>query len=260
MRLVFSDRRDCQDFQSSVREIPTDYRKRSRNLPDDELNITDSITEVEVSKSLISSFKRVFYNDYQRQSDDPNQSILCDTVSDFTDYSYVSAVFVTTEIRLRLIDAETSTFMFKKKPEKCHLKSQTKFTELKNNQNNIVYLSRQLHEYFDGINIVNGVPTFTLDYVSHNPNVVAFVCENGVTLKAYETTVSIKFLTEQDKTVLSPYFRDHRDVSTSCIEFSLYFENPEAFKEYATFKADDTRSKWASLLGPEGMLDDEELY
>ncbi len=33
VKLVFKMERDCDDFQSAVREIPLDYRKRSRNLP-----------------------------------------------------------------------------------------------------------------------------------------------------------------------------------------------------------------------------------
>jgi len=256
VKLVFEDKRDCQDFQSTVREIPLHYRKRSRNLPEDDLMITDSVTEVKVQKSLISSLKRVFYNDYEPISDDPNRSALCDTASDFTDRSYVSDVFVTDEVRLRLVDAETSAFMFLKKPEKCHLKSQSEFKETKNDPNNIVYLSRTLHEYFDGISQVDGVPAFTISYVSHDPQVISRVCDGCTSLCVYETTVSVLFRTELIKTVLSPYFKDHKDVTTKCIEFCLYFEEPEAFKEYAAFKASETRAKWASLAGPEGMFDD----
>jgi hypothetical protein len=246
----------CDDFQSAVREIPLHYRKRGRDLPEDDLAIHDSVTEVSVSKFLISSLKRVFYNDYQPIADDPNRSAPCDAASDFTDSSYVSAVFMSDEVRLRLIDSETSTFMFRKKPEKCHLKSQTKYPDLKNDPNNIVYLSRQLHEYFDGISQQTGVPAFTLNYVRHDPQVVTRVCDGNNTLHVYETTVSVVFRTEQDKAILSPYFKDHRDVTVMRIEFCLYFEDPEAFEEYATFKAEETGRKWASLAGPDGVFDD----
>jgi hypothetical protein len=272
--LVFEDELVCEHFQSAVREIPLHYRKRGRDLPEDDLAIRDSVTEVSVSEFLISNLKRVFYNDYQPITDDhdpnrsddhdpnrsddhdPNRSTPSDAASDFTDSSYVSAVFMSDEVRLRLVDLETSMFMFRKKPEKCHLKSPTKYPDLKNDPNNIVYLSRQLHEYFDGISQQTGVPAFTLNYVRHDPQVVTRVCDDNNTLHVYETTVSVVFRTELDKTCLSPYFKDHRDVTVMHIEFCLYFEDPVAFEEYATFKALDTGRKWASLAGTDGVFDD----
>jgi hypothetical protein len=145
--------------------------------------------------------------------------------------------------------------MFNKKPEKCHLKSQSNFTDLKNDPNNIVYLSCTLHEHFDGISQIDGVPTFTLNYVKHDHQVMTHVCD-GTILHVYETTVAVCFQTELKKSTLSPFFKDHRDVTSKRIEFCLYFEDPEAFREYATFKADETRLKWASLAGPEGTLED----
>ena len=144
--------------------------------------------------------------------------------------------------------------MFDKKAVKCHLKSQSKFTDLKNDPNNIVYMSHTLHEYFDGISQLNGGPAFTLEYVNHEHQVVTRVF-GGTILHVYETTVAICFIRELDKSLLSHCFKDHTDVSTKCIEFCLYFEDPELFKEYATFKADETRLKWASLAEPEGTFD-----
>ena len=255
IELVFMEMRDCELFQSAVREIPSHYRKRNRDPSDIALTITDSVTKVNVSESLISSICRVFYSDYQSTHDDINRSALCDTASDFTDLSHESAVFLTDEVRLRLVDAETSVLMFDKKPEKCHLKSQSKFADLKNDPNNVVYLSCTLHEYFDGISQNSGVPAFTLEYVNHDHQVVTHVF-GGTVLHVYETTVAICFRNELCKSFLSRFFKDHRDVTTKRIEFCLYFEDPEAFKEYATFKADETRLKWTSLAGPEGISDD----
>jgi hypothetical protein len=258
VKLVFKDERDCEEFQSAVREIPLDYRKRSRNLPEGDLTITDSVAKVYISESASLGLQRIFYNDYQSQTGDPNGSAMCDTASDFTDGSYVSAVFLNDAVRLRLIDSETSTFMFRKKPEKCHLKSQSKFPVLKNDPNNILYLSRTLHEYFDGINQDNGVPAFILTYVKHEPEIITRICDGNI-LHVYETMVSVTFRTELDKTVLSPYFRDHTIKSQIRIEFCLYFENPEDFKEYAAYKAAETRAKWASLAGPEGHAYDDDV-
>ncbi len=132
------------------------------------------------------------------------------------------------------------------------MKSQSKFPALVNDPNNILYLSCSLHEYFDGINQVNGVPMFILTYVKHEPEIITRTCEGNI-LHVYETMVSVTFTTELDRTMLSPYLnRDHTVKSKKRIDFCLYFENPEDFKEYAAYKADETRAKWASLAGPEG--------
>ena len=51
LKLDFQDNRDCEDFQSVVREIPLHYRKLGRDFSDITLTITDSVTEADVLKS-----------------------------------------------------------------------------------------------------------------------------------------------------------------------------------------------------------------
>ncbi len=80
IKLFFED--DVDDFQSALREIPSD------------IAISDSVAEVYISESDTVGLRRIFYFDYQSQTDDPNRSAMCDTASDFTDSSCVSAVFV----------------------------------------------------------------------------------------------------------------------------------------------------------------------
>jgi hypothetical protein len=144
VRLVFKSEVQCDDFQSASRKIRLDYRKRSRNLSEDDLTISDSVRKEFVSESETISLKRIFYGDYQSQSDDPNRSAICDTASDFTEGSYVSAVFLNDAVRMRLVDSETSPLLFDKKPEKCLLKSQSKYPEVKDDPNNIIFLSRHI--------------------------------------------------------------------------------------------------------------------
>jgi hypothetical protein len=87
--------------------------------------------------------------------------------------------------------------------------------------------------------------------VRHDPQIITRICD-GITLHVYEVVVSVAFRTERITTMLSHYFKDHNVKSKVRIEFCLYFENPEDFKEYAAHKALETRGKWASLAGPEG--------
>jgi hypothetical protein len=59
--------------------------------------------------------------------------------------------------------------------------------------------------------------------------------------------------------MLSPFFKDHNVKSKVRIEFCLYFENPEDFREFAAHKALETQGKWASLAGPEGHEYDDDM-
>jgi hypothetical protein len=72
------------------------------------------------------------------------------------------------EIQFRLIDQENSFIMFRKRPERCHLISQSKYKEDKSNPNNN-FMSRHLHEHFDGISSSVWIPMFYLDYIAHDP-------------------------------------------------------------------------------------------
>ena len=121
-------------------------------------------------------------------------------------------------------------------------------------------MSRPLHEHFDGIGMTFGAPTFTLRYRHHNPQALVrtFNTENGnqLSISVYETTVGVAFLNNYLENLLSPFFKNHTALLLgSGIEFNLYFENPLAFSDYAEFKAQETLSKWASLAGPEGVID-----
>ena len=257
VKLAFLDIASCFNFQSAIHNIPLEYRKRNRESnQEDDFTINDSVSEVSVPRSDILKYPRVFYNQYQVLSGPEKKSALCDTASDFSTGSYASDVFVTDEVRLRLLDSESSINMYRKKPEKCHLKSQSAFPNLRTDQNNILFMSRPLHEYFDGISQTTGVPAFTVNYDSHDPQAITRIFDDGKTIHVYETTVAVIFRTEMDKSTLQPYFKDHKDVSKKRIEFCLYFEDPEAFEEYAAFKATETNARWLSLAGPEENMDD----
>ena len=76
------------------------------------------------------------------------------------------------KLQLRLIEREDSTSLYKQKPEKCHLMSQKKYRDEKYNPNNVVFMSRNLHQQFDAIDSSEGIPMFYLEYVKHDASPV----------------------------------------------------------------------------------------
>lgn len=240
--LIFASELQYENFQSEIRRLPSQYRKRK---PDASVTNDISVSESPLVKIELvsSSMSRVFEGDYQPLTDEnvtPSED--CDGLSDMGG-SYVSTVYFDEAVELKLLDNPNSTAMYMKKPEKCHLMSQSTHKQYRLNQNNILYMSRFLHEYFDGISTIDNVPLFLLKYINHNDqSIKKFI--NGSDIYVYETTVRAIFKTEEDKNTLCPYFRNYTVISKIEIEFMLYFENASEFLSFCSEKEKQTREKW----------------
>ena len=109
-----------------------------------------------------------------------------------------SAVEITAESKLRLIERENSTSLYKQKPEKCHLMSQKKYRDEKYNPNNVVFMSRNLHQQFDAIDSSEGIPMFYLEYyVKHDASPVQGIVNNWP-VPVYPTVVNAVLFKDED--------------------------------------------------------------
>lgn len=266
VQLVFSELRQAEEFQSDVRRIPYYYRKRK---PIDDSTFLD----IEVTDELVvpvalgaEPVNRIFESDFDVLGDDAEPSELCDGES-VAGSSHTEVVELNEESKLQLLDSPTSLLLYKSKPERCHLMSQTTYSQYKNNSDNVLYMSRFLHSHFDTMNKSDGIPTFAVEYVSHHPNVITkIVNENDY--PCYETTVKVVFREERDKKTLSPYFKDYVLKSNKEIEIIIFVKNPvgkagprgmsKGFKEFAADKARNTYNAWRSYAGVDGAEDDED--
>ena len=70
---------------------------------------------------------------------------------DLDDYSLTSSVSVTVETKLRLLGREGSRNFYRQKPVKCHIVRRADSVVNQKNPNNIVYMSRFLHQQLDSI-------------------------------------------------------------------------------------------------------------
>jgi hypothetical protein len=230
-------------FQSGIRRIP--FNKKRKITPLD-IAIEDEILTVQPTSSI--PLKRVYCDDYEKIEGDPNPSDDCNGDS-VASSSANTTVDVDEMVKLQLLDADNSVLLVMNQTEICHLKSQTAFPKLKNNKNNVVYATRHLHEHFDGINKPDGVPHFVLKYQSHDssPQTVSL---NGKQIVVHETTVRVEFIDEVVKEALGWCFKNgYTSISQTEIEFPLHFQNPYEFKQFASYKENETRLKWQSFQG-----------
>lgn len=253
IRLVFVVISDAKHFQTKIHQLPSTRRKRRSEGNDiQDLVVNDSIQRIMVTQYFVdNNLSRIFYSDYAPMLTEEEQSPDCDTVSV---YSTTSDVFIDDTVRMRLVSREDSLQLFKKKAEKCHLKSQSAFPAIKNERENILFMDRFLHEHFDGICTTDGVPHFVLEYGAHNATAIQHPINTGsqvINSTVYETSVAVTFLDDEIANNLKPLFRNYSQVPNDNrrIRFNLLFEHPDSFRNYAEFKANETRAKWQSLAG-----------
>jgi hypothetical protein len=244
--LVFGDLVGCEEFQTDMWQIPSQYRKRKPGDSPGDISVTDRIIP---SSIHAVELRRISSADYANIVGDASPSAECDTVSDVPS-SFVSAVELTEEVKLRLLDNPNSLQLALHRPEKCYLKSQTHFPEDKTNPNNILFMSRLLHEGFDGINQVEGVPDFALRYHGHNNSAIRMHVGGGRQAEVYEVTVRVEFQSEHTRTLLTPLFKDSTRVEGfEEIELTVYVKDPGQFKGFLDHKYAITQQRWASLAG-----------
>ena len=243
-QLIFEERLTAEDFDSGVRRIPEDYRKRKMIEP------SEVAADIEVELHPIQkifadmSLVRVTADQYKNILGDTDGSPEFDVFSN----SLTTAVDIDEGTRLRLVEREDSTSLFRQKPERCHLISQTKYPKEKRNANNILFMSRNLHQQLDAIDSAEGIPMFYFVYVGHHPAPIQGVVDRW-TCPVYETSVNVVFKDEEAMSVLSVYFKKYTTISSTQIQLVLFFPIPLEFKQFADMRAEETVAKWRSYDG-----------
>jgi len=243
-QLIFLEQSKAEKFETKVNLIPQNYRKRK--LTDSSKVAPDIEVELQPIQRIVTDMQlvRVRAIEYQKVAGDTDNSPEYDMYSN----SLTSVVELNDETRLRLIEREDSNPLFRQKPEKCHLISQSQYKEDRKNANNIIFMSRNLHQQFDGIESTEGISMFYLKYVDHHPAPIQGVVNNK-TCQVYETTINVVFKDEEAMSALSLYFKSHTVMSNNQIQLVLYFPSPEEFQFYADMRAEMTIAQWKSYDG-----------
>lgn len=219
-QLVFKEEHQAEDFETAVKRVPLECRKRKRvELPTGDVAVFPDIT-VEV---------------HSIQRTDWQGDLVC-IVEDHYEKIWVNAepspeydmdgsdVSLDTETRLRMLEREDSPNFFRQNPLRCLIVRQADI----GNPNNIVFMSRLLYQHLNVINSTEGIPQFYFRYVVH--------CEqhqqgllNNKPIPMFETTLDIVFKDEDAKNHLTAYFKNPTDVNQTTIRGVAYFIFPNLF-------------------------------
>lgn len=246
-KLVFEEKVQAEDFETAVKKIPLEYRKRKRT---EESTASVVVPDIEVEAQPIQRLVfeggliRIEEDQYGRIVGDADPSPDYDAVA----YTQISAVSINDETRLRLLEREDSPMLFRQKPEKCHLIRQADHEAHRKNPNNIVFMSRFLHQHFDAIDSTEGIPTFYFQYVRHSTQPIQGLVNRWPT-PVYETLMRVVFKDEEAKNELIKYFKNPTEVNQTTIELSVFFPDPQQFALFAQSNAEETVAKWKSYDG-----------
>lgn len=255
-QLVFEQKSEAENFESAITDIPRAYRMRPLStleieedekeeaVPDMSLNL-EKIVQVNSVEELRRVLKQQYVTDVEVEGG--NTSPTFDPLAG-TATSNSSCVEISDETSLRLVDNPKSVNLFRQKPEKCHLMSQTKYPDFAKDANNIVFMSSLMHQHFDVIDSTEHIATFFLEYVEHNPDPTDGLVRNKP-CKVYETTVNVVFKDEEAKLVLAGGIRDYTNINETTIQITLYFPNPPKFGQFSQFRADAIKKQWREYDG-----------
>jgi hypothetical protein len=143
------------------------------------------------------------------------------------------------QITLVMIEDANSAMFLNQIAEKCHLKKK------ESNENNYLYMSRFIHQHFDGLDSPMLKPSFLLHYVSHEPELQLTPIQN---IWAHKTTVHAFFYDQPLFNTLVPYLKTGSVVTVNDIpafELALFFKDANKAKEYLDWKENDTRKLWS---------------
>jgi len=271
IKLVFKEESWMLKFQSAILSLVAytssskkpKYAEELKNSGDD---TTESLYEVLISDEAIESFpqtlalplKRVVKYDYQHFYDvnKTNNSPDCDIFADSVSMSslFVETVSITSaERRIQMIENYSHEFFHGKNAEVAHIKDKAKCSSYEEKDvNNQLYLSRHVHEAFDGINTVpTKTPWFAIHVLSYDENKVDCpkigpdaIVESPF-IKRQRCNVLICFYNESYAADYAKYLRNDStqlDATTYCMD--LYFEDAKKAKYYFDWKEKKTRLKW----------------
>ncbi len=255
-----SDGDDEEEEGDDEEEYNNEDQKRENK---EEVEVRDQRLSVVPFDNAVK-IKRVFFYDYLHVSDCdgvPN-SPPCDTFSDAGSMSIFEPETVTLSIEKvgQMIENPNHSFFIGKNPEVAHIKDKalSKPAEAKD-ENNHLYLSRYLHEGFDGINTQpSKFPWFIIHYVSHEENSIdhgalqqLFGAELAVhdrTKRYHPTVVHIEFFDLTQAKIYSPYLRNGcarvNQNDPLKIQMNLFFSDPNKAKKYLNWKEKRTRKQW----------------
>ena len=122
-------------------------------------------------------------------------------------------------------------------PYKCHLKDKAKFKDYRNDENNMVAASWQLHQQLDGLNSTEGIP-----------GVIMTISSTATDRSAdHENRTAVSLNLEFHNEYLASLFQGNRmpkKIDERNWQITVFVKDPKIFGECVAWKANDTRQQW----------------
>jgi hypothetical protein len=160
--------------------------------------------------------------------------------------------------QLQSIEKEEEFLLTCSNPYCCHIKGQKAFPALKNDNNNMLALSWLLHQYFDGLNVVDEpsgqhkVPQIAINYVSRH-----FTEEMvGIpSVKRRQVTLTIECRTITISKVVGARLKlGSEKISDLMWKTFVHVENPDILCDCLEWKYARTKKQWEEV-----DIDDNEM-
>lgn len=134
------------------------------------------------------------------------------------------------------------------KPYVLHIKPKAKFPTLKNEKNNMIYGSwTPLHQMFDGLNTIDGIPLVAIKPIMQD-SFESKMFEDPMVQKLYKVNIELEFRNTMNASLMGCRLKDGSTKMTETVWRSfIYVENPKLYCSNLQWKWEDTKEKWQTL-------------
>jgi len=180
--------------------------------------------------------KFVLLRDYIKKESDSDDFSISDTVR-----THDSTVGISPDIELMMIENVRGDDFIQCKAFKCHLMGKTAFKEHKDNPNNILYMSWNTHQRFDGLNTTwePFVPQIAIKFIEAGKIVSVPNSRDRVKVE-----ICIECPNDEVLSIMQRRVKDGMRTVKNCIFTWVFVENAQEFERFLTYKYTETHIIW----------------
>jgi hypothetical protein len=252
--LVFKNEDNMLRFQSSMHE--SSHYSKKRSFDGKVLVVQESCIKIFLETGL--GLTRVFGEQYCQVEGDTSPICQSSILSALSPTSFVTTLDKME--KLKMIEDEKLDCFISQKTQKCHLISKT-MKRFQYNPDNIIFMSREMHENFDGINKLNEIRKLPAFAIKPIEVCGPFEFEGGS--KKVKVIVHIIFRDESELHLSKRLKLGTRRIDLLTFESELYFNDGTNGSAFLQCKYLATLEDWQPtpqiddlMVGPEDFEND----
>lgn len=226
--LLFKQEENALHFQNSL----SDIAERFSHFKDKFVLDTRDPVVVQVDCGT-NKLQRVLASDYQQNDNDESPII---SLNDMMSTETTVTIYSNTEILLKTFEKEDVVAAFTTKWYRCHMiPDKSKLFQddpLRNNEDNFIYASWNVHQLFDGLNTTSRGVGVVLRFVSASPEGEEVLVTPYRYERRFRVEISLQFKDARVASTFGPYWKDGTErVDDLTYKSFLYVKNVENVKE-----------------------------